>query len=236
MNARIAITGDSNALGFRNDGPAPYSVTMRVQMWTAQTDGSYAWEAMRPGVNTGTRNNPNAWGAEVQAANDWLADNDGGFLWIVKVAKGGTTLAVDWDPDDGAYFDLTADTMRAARQSLDGTPFAFDRYDAALVVLGENDATNPEFAAAYASNLAEFSPAARAAWGVETLVMSRITEHFGDAASNLAIRRAQFGADQADPDMISFKTIGFGVFSDGHYDAAGQLAIGARFYDAWLTD
>ena len=45
----VMFAGQSNALGFGNNGPAPYVPTWRVQIWTG-TEFNY----MNPGVNTGT--------------------------------------------------------------------------------------------------------------------------------------------------------------------------------------
>lgn len=238
-DTRVIIAGDSEALGFQNTGPAPYTPTIRVQIWAKQPDGSYAWNYMRPGVNTGTEHNPTAWGAEVGLANKWLAANPDGFLWIVKddeTVKGGTKLAVEWNPDHGAMFSSTTHAAFTAMHNLDGTAFAFDHYDTALVALGTNDAADPVAAAHMLENLTAFVPAARDAWDVNEIVMPRIADHVGTAADNLTVRQAQYTADQASPYLETFKTIGFGLQSDLiHYDASGQLAVGAAFYDAWLT-
>lgn len=239
-DARIIIAGDSNPLGFLNTGPAPYQVTARVQIW-ADTDGNGtgdAWNYMRPGVNTGTPNNPTVWGSEVEIANRWLADNPTGYLWIVKNAetvKGGTNLANDWDTQTGFMFQSATRTINAAMHNLDGSQFAFDHYDAAFVGLGENDAVNHQMAADYLPNLIEFNAAARQAWHVTDLVEYRITEGAGSPSDNLAVRQAQWQADQADPDLITFKTQGFAMLSDGiHYAEAGHIALGNANYDAWV--
>lgn len=239
-DAHIIIAGDSNPLGFLNTGPAPYTPTARVQIWT-DTDANGigdAWHYMQPGVNTGTQANPTAWGSEVQLANRWLADNPTGYLWIVKNAetvKGGTTLAADWNPWTGPYFASTMHSAGAAMHNLDGTSFAFDHYDAAFVGLGENDATHPEMAASYLVNLTAFNFAARSAWGVDKLVEYRITTGAGAPADNLAVREAQWQADMADPDLVTFKTIGFAMQPDGvHYAEAGHVALGNANYEGWV--
>lgn len=248
MDAHIIIAGDSNALGYLNTGPAPYAPTARVQIW-ADTNGDGvgdAWNYMRPGVNTGTAANPADWGPEVGEANTWLAAHagDGAHLWIVKDAqtvKGSTTLAVDWAPAHGAspagpLFASTSAAARAAMHNLDGTPYAFGHYDAAQLVLGENDAANPAYATAYGGELPGFLAALRADWGVQHVELSRISDQVGAPADNLAVRNAAWQADQADADLVTFKTIGFGLEPDGvHYDASGQLALGQAFYDGWIS-
>lgn len=237
----IIIAGDSNALGYLNTGPAPYTPTARVQIW-ADTNGDGvgdAWNYMNPGVNTGTPTNPTDWGPEVGIANDWLAAHPTGNLWIVKDAetvKGSTTLAVEWNPQTGAMFASTTHAAQAAWANVHGGPWSFDHYDAAMIVLGENDAEVPAYAQAYQTNLHAFDAAARANWNVQSLIESRIEDTMGAPADNYAVRVAQWAEDQADPLMASFKTIGFEQQPDHvHYDAAGQIALGDAFYKAWAV-
>jgi hypothetical protein len=232
----IIIAGDSNALGYLNTGPAPYTPTAQVQIWAPQPDGSFAWNYMNPGVNTGTPTNPADWGPEVQIANDWLKVHagDGSHLWIVKdpaTVKGGTTLAVDWAPG-APWFESTAKAAAAAMHNLDGGPYTFTHYDIAAVVLGENDAANHSYATAYAANLAAFLPAARLAWDVPNIVMPRIEETIGLADDNLAVRTTVWAEGSLDPHLGTFRTIGFDQQPDlVHYDAAGQVALGDGFWN-----
>lgn len=241
----IIIAGDSTALGWLNTGPAPYAVTVRVQIWTdTNADGiGDAWHYMNPGVNTGTLNNPTAWGSEVQLANRWLAAGGGSagpddYLWIVKgseTVRGGATLADHWDPDTGAMFASTTRAAEAAMRNLDGTAFAFDHYDAAFIGLGANDATDPAKAAAYGENIVAFNAAARSAWRVTKLIEPRTTDGPGAPADNLAVRQAQWQVDQDDPQLVTFKTIGFATLHDRiHFAAAGQVAMGDASYDGWI--
>lgn len=239
-DAHIIIAGDSNPLGFLNTGPAPYTPSVRIQIWAdTNADGiGDAWHYMQPGVNTGTPTHPTVWGSEVSLANRWLADNPTGYLWIVKNAetvKGGTTLAADWNPWTGPLFASTTQSAARAMANLDGSQFEFSRYEAAFVGLGENDATNPAMAASYLVNLTAFNFAARSAWHVDKLVEYRITTGAGAPADNLAVREAQWQADQAYPDLVTFKTIGFAMQSDGiHYAEAGHIALGNANYDGWM--
>lgn len=71
-DSRIFTAGQSNDLGYLNNGPAPYVATARVQIF-ADTDGDGygdVWNYMNPGVNTGMPANPTAWGPEVEIAKD----------------------------------------------------------------------------------------------------------------------------------------------------------------------
>lgn len=241
MDARIIIAGDSNPLGYQNTGPAPYTPTVRVQIW-ADLDGNGTgdtWVYMNPGVNTGTKANPTAWGSEVQIANRWLADHPDGILWIVKNAetvKGGSSLGHEWEPFNGSLFVSATRSVNAAMHNLDGTAFAFSHYDVAFIGLGENDASSPAYAADYLPNIIEFNEAIRPTWHVSHLVEYRITEGAGAPADNLAVRQAQWQADQLDEDLATFKTIGFAMQPDGvHYAAEGHIALGNANYDGWLS-
>lgn len=240
-DAHILIAGQSNALGYGNTGPAPYTPTARVQIW-ADTNGDGqgdTWQYMLPGVNTGTPANPTVWGPEVGIANAWLHDHPSGNLWIDKIAKGSTGLAqdpaqLDWSPrSHGEMFDAATASADAARANLGPTPYAFARWDAVMWMQGETDATDPTKAAAYQANLTDAVAHMRAGWDVEAVVVGRI----GVAGAwSDQVRVAQWSVDQADPNLVSFKTIGFELQSDGlHYDAAGQLSLGAAFYDGWLA-
>lgn len=235
----VILAGQSNALGFGNSGPAPYTPTPRVEIWT-DTNHNGVWDygdnfnMMVPGVNTGTPANPNVWGPEVEIAKAWLAANPSGTLYIGKVAHGSTGLAadptqLDWSPHStGEMFDQATFVARSMQANL-----GVSEIDAAFFMQGETDATDPAKAAAYGSNLTEFIADARGAWNVEDFVVGRITDTAG--AYNEAVRDAQWLDDQTDPDMVSFKTIGFGMQADQlHYDAAGQIALGQGFYDGWM--
>lgn len=245
-DTHIIFAGQSEALGFENTGPAPYTPTARVQIWVdTNGDGvADAWNYMRPGGNTGTLANPNVWGAEVEIANRWLQEHAGDStnLWIVKVAKGSTGLAadptqVDWSPHSTGEMYATATTaINGAMHNLDGGPYAFSHYDVLDWMQGETDATDPVKAAAYGANVREFITDARAAWHVEDVAVGRISGVWGDPAPNLAVRVAQWGLDNGDSpmaDVHTFKTMDFEKLPDGHFDAAGLTSLGDAFFDAW---
>ena len=237
----VLFAGQSNALGFGNTGPAPYTPTWRVQMWT-DTNHNGVWDvgdnfnAMVPGVNTGTPNHPTAWGPEVQFANDWLAANPAGILYIGKVAKGSTALAqndgLDWSPASrGELFDQAATVALHMRANL-----GVSKLDAVFWMQGEQDATNADWAATYDVNLTSFISEVRSQWMNEPdgyVGLGRITDSVALPFS-LDVRVAQWAEDQTDPNLHSFKTIGFDMQEDGlHYSTAGQVALGAAFFDGW---
>lgn len=238
-DTHIIVAGQSNALGYLNTGAAPYVPTARVQIWAdTNNDGvGDAWNYMNPGVNTGLPANPTDWGPEVEIANRWLATHATGVLWIDKVTKGSTGLAhdatqLDWSPSSsGEMFDLTTASVDAARHNLDGTAYAFSRWDAVEWMQGETDATDAAKAAAYGTNLTDFLSHARADWDVTEFVIGRISDSTA-LPYNLAVRNNQFGVDQADANAVSFKTIGLAMQPDTIH-VADQIGLGDRFFDAW---
>ncbi len=239
---RIFTGGQSNGLGYGNNGPAPYVPTARVQIF-ADTDGDGygdVWHYMNPGVNTGMPANPTAWGPEVEIANRWLADhpdpND--HLWIVKVAKGSTGLAedagqLDWSPNStGEMYDHATAVIAAAKAELVGSPYAFSQFDAMMWMQGETDATEATKTTAYNANLTDFLAHARFDWGVSEVIYGRITDSPA-LPYNFAVRVAQWDVDQADAHLETFKTIGLTMQPDGiHY--ADHIGLGDRFYDGWM--
>lgn len=241
-DTRIILAGQSNALGFLNNGPAPYQPTARVQIW-ADTNGDGvpdAWNYMLPGHNTGTLANPDVWGPEVGFANRWLASHPFGYLWIVKSAKGSTGLAMnpgagilDWSPESsGELFATTTSIVVAAKANLAGGQYAFSAYDALLWMQGEQDATDQTAASAYLANLQDFITHVRASWFTNKVVIGRITDS-ANLAYNAAVRIAQWQAFMDDAQAPSFKTIGFDMQPDLiHYSAPGHVKLGAAFYYA----
>jgi hypothetical protein len=242
----IILAGQSNALGFGNSGAAPYTPTARVQIWAdTNNDGvGDAWNYMSPGTNTGTPMNPTVWGPEVQFANAWLANHATGNLWIDKIAKGSTGLAndshtgdagLDWSPaSTGEMYDIATASVHAAHDNLNGSSYAFGAWNGLLWMQGETDATDPTKAANYQTNLADFISHARTDWNVTPVVVGRITDSAA-LPDSLAVRQGEFGVDQADAHVTSFKTIGFEMQADGeHYDANGHVSLGEGFYDNWL--
>ncbi|MET0274611.1 MAG: sialate O-acetylesterase [Phenylobacterium sp.] len=236
---QVIFAGQSNALGFGNTGPAPYTPTAQVQIWTdTNGDGTPdAWNYMNPGVNTGTFANPTVWGPEVEFANEWLADNPTGHLWIVKVTKGETALqensGLDWAPTSPSteMFGIATATIDAARNNLNGSPYAFSQWDAAFWMQGETDAGTYQWAHDYVTNIANFIPAAKAAWDVGKFALGQIGTQGADWAW------VRYGQAVAPDDAAPVDTVNFGRSDGVHLNAAGQVALGDGFYsifDSWF--
>ena len=244
------FAGQSNALGYGMStatlpSPLQGADLGQTYIWGGGYGARY-WGVMQPGVNTGNENEPQAWGPEVQFAYDFHQAHPDDVLLIVKVALGSTGLApdpaaLDWSPSTHELFDLTTANInraRAAFMAAQGT----EAPQASVVfwMQGETDAGTPEGAAAYHDNLTEFLAHVRSDWMHDPtgkVVAARIT----DAPAlnhNLTVRQAQWQVDQEDENLVTFKTIGFGMQPDLiHYGAGGHVALGHADYaafDGWF--
>lgn len=235
----VLLAGQSNALGYGNTGPAPYTPTWRVQIWN---EDKWAFEFMNPGVNTGGLLHPTAWGPEVGFANRWLADHPNGILWLGKVARGSTPLEadsqLDWSPTvRGEMYDDATEVARHMRSNL-----GRDRLNAVLWMQGESDATELQSAMNYHRNLTDLITAAKRDWMNDphgAFVLGRISDS-PSLPYNYEVRSAQWLVLQEQHpsvggSVMSFRTIGFGMQPDGiHYSESGHVALGSAFYDNWL--
>lgn len=248
MATLVVIAGQSNALGFGMSlATLPGHLSAPNPNAYIFSAGGQYWGQLQPGVNTGTPTNPQAWGPEAQFAYDFGLSHPGETLLIVKSAKGSTGLAQDasaldwWPSSSGEMFDLTdaaIDAARAAYQVAQGSPAP--EVSAVFFMGMEADALDAAKAAAAAGNLPPFLAAIRSEWMDDPsgyVAMGRIS----DSASlphSLDVRVAQWSADQADTNLATFKTIGFGMQADTvHYDAAGHVSLGSAFhtaFDGWF--
>lgn len=234
----VLIAGQSNALGFGNCEPAPYTPTARVQMWN---ESALRFEYMNPGVNTGGLLHPTCWGPEVAFANAWLADNadNSDILYIGKVARGSTSLAadteLDWSPLTGEMFKLANEVAVHMRANLDRP------IDAVLWMQGETDATDVANANAYYDNLASLISNARVQWMSDNdgrFIIARIGDSPALPFAGM-VRVAQWAMGVDDANVESFRTIDFDYQPDTiHLSAAGQLQLGDTFYshfNEWIV-
>lgn len=208
MSLALIVAGQSNALGYHKDA-APYVPVANVVIWD-QAAGQ--WTPMVPGQNTGTAANPGAWGPEVGFAIAWERDHPGEVLYVVKVAKGETTLAQrdgpDWSPESrGELFDAVAAQVEASHIG----------NATVLWAQGETDARNEADASHYGERLDALEAAARDKWEAVNFLVSESA--------------GPYTLDQG-PDPVTLAGVEFQ--GDGvHYTGAGELTLGGAFYDKW---
>lgn len=224
----LIVAGQSNALGYGNNGPAPMGAVPEVQIWTGDR-----FEVMQPGINTGTESNPAAWGPVVGiAASWWWGDRQPGeVLYILQSVRGSTGLAadpeqIDWSPHTGEMFALTATEIAETGMAP----------DAVFWVQGEQDAADAEKAAAYQGNLADFVWNVRFGWG-----NSDVDFIYSDVAAELpfsdVVRQGQAANNGGHAHMVSGSELTFQ--SDMlHLDAAGHVELGVRMWEearGWIV-
>jgi hypothetical protein len=230
MAALVAVTGQSLALGFGvtpEELPADYHPNPLVQILTPR-----GLEMMVPGVNTGTPNNPRAFGPEVGIAQDWTRDHPAEPLYIVKEAFGETGIAAnptarDWSPaSHGDLFDTTTDAIARAR-ALTGLPLSVVYW-----VQGHEDAKTAAAAGAYAANLADEFGRMRADWGDQgtRIVFAELPTGTGLPFAD-QVRAAQEAVAIADARDYLVSGDGLPLQRDGiHPTGAGEIELGDRLY------
>jgi hypothetical protein len=172
----------------------------------------------------------------------------GAGVAVIKCAKGGTNLAVDWDPDATDGERMYARALRLAREGLarleaDGEDFVLE---AVLWHQGENDMLNNEHVQQYGPRLAELVARLNAdleapdlPWFVGGTSFKCI---WGlDYADNMAVLlEQQLAVTEADPRVTFVPTshLAFDVFPGGqphyHFGTEGQLQLGERYARAYL--
>lgn len=226
--AIVNFSGQSNN-GYLNNGPVNYKPDPLTYVW--DNVHHYAVQ-MQPGVNIGMPNDPTTWGSQVTFAQDFRAHHPDEVLLIVNTFKGSTGVAedpnqYDWSPNShGEMFDFATATVQEVTS-------LYGPLDAVFFMGMETDATDPQKAADALNNLQGLVTAIRDEWGVQDIVMGRIS---ATGAYSQQVREAQWQADQLDPHLSTFKTIGLELRPDGlHYGSTAYEAMGHQFYESWVT-
>lgn len=234
----IIVAGQSNAVGFGLTAadlpPSARASDPAVLIWNGA-----AFVEMRPGLNTGAPRQPKAWGPEVEFARLWRGAHPGQTLYIVKYARGSTSLAADpveadWSPASGEHFKAASDQIARARSALAeaGNPY---RLRAILWVQGEADAATSAKAAVYEKNLAAMFAQMRARWGDAPILFSQLSAETGLVHADL-VRGAQARVDAADETAAMARVDGTPMQPDGlHYAGDGQIALGRALYDLYAS-
>ncbi len=161
---------------------------------------------------------------------------------LVKYAKGGTNLAVDWKPGGELYTSMI-DRVQGAIAEF---PLASVNVDIAgfFWMQGESDAYNLAMANQYEQNLTNFITQVRQdlqepnlpfVYGKVFLTGTQETP-FGIFRYGDTIRQAQSRVDQQVPGTFAVETIDLSQHPDNiHFDSSGLMALGDRFADEWLS-
>ena len=254
----ILLAGQSNADG-RADGsglPANLQVpqpNVPFYYYTYGTainpDGTYGTlTTLRPGA---TQTPVGGFGPEITLGAQLapiLEQRDGVTLAIIKYAKGGSSLSVDWKANgnsgtstDGAHYQRFQQVAWAGYNKLAAAyPNTTISFAGVVWVQGESD-IDLGSTGAYAANLTQFVADIRATFGSSLpFVFSRISQnqsYYSAPASSfyanyLTLRQQQASAAATVANSYLIDTDGqaFSVKSDLlHFNAGGQQALGAAF-------
>lgn len=238
----IVVAGQSNALGYTL-GPADLPPHLqapiaKVEVWNPV---SRAFAPLQPGVNTGSPNNPGAWGPEAQLAFRWSRDHPCGDLHVVKYARGETGLTStpkdrDWSPsshDD--VWDQATSELDAAKAALKAQGLSL-QVSAVFWMQGESDTQDAGNAAAYRQNLTDFIMRIRARWGDEQtrIYVGQIDRPPGTKGWD-KVRQAQAAVAASVPGVHLIDTDPFPrqPADKVHLTASGQVQLGDGFYEQY---
>lgn len=232
----VVIAGQSNALGYGLSG-ADLPAEFRERDPQAMIWRDSRFQVLEPGRNTGSPNRPAAWGPEAGFARTWRAARPDRPLYLVKLARGSTSLApsegLDWSPASKELFAETSAEVQAAKAALAARGLQ-PRIAAVVWIQGEADAMDASAARAYRANLTALIKAMRQGWREPgaPVVLARIPD-FGAHASE--VRAAQAAVDDADTLTFSVDAQGLPMQADGlHIAAAGQVRLGQALAEAVL--
>lgn len=224
----VVLAGQSNAVGYGLTAadlpPGAGARDPEVLIWQGDR-----FVPLRPGANTGTPRQPGTWGPEVGFARAWRAAQPGRRLYLVKHARGSTSLAMgpgpDWSPGSGELFAEATQQVEAARAALAAQGLQ-PRLAGVLWLQGEADAADPAMAGDYRRNLERLIRAIRQRWSAKdaVVVLAKIPDWGGLADE---VRAAQAAVDAADALTVSVDAEGLPMQPDGlHIAAEGQLRLG----------
>jgi len=210
-----------------------------IKIWTGA-----AFETMEVGVNSGNNNGDGTaenWGPEAEFAYQHRQANPGETIYIVKVAQGGTGLALDGGGADwnvASASDLWDDLTGHVAAALAAVT---DLYVAAMFWFqGEADAKIEADANAYADNLDDLVTAARSEFSAPDMkfIAGRIhdTLPIGTYPYKATVRSAQ-QAFQSTSECYTIDTDSFSIGGDNvHFTATGFVSVGDSFYTTYATD
>ena len=177
-----------------------------------------------------------------------VSKETGAPVAIIKCAAGGTTLAVDWNPDQPAGFKLyplALDLVRSSLADLDRRKIRY-RIEGFMWHQGENDMFDDTFKPQYGRNLKNFLASWRRDLKTPDLkfyigeLCTKTVWGMDNRENMYAIRTGQKAVTDVDPLAEYIPTshdaveIGGGEGLHYHYGTLGQLEHGVNYADAYL--
>jgi len=199
------------------------------------------WAQIDPGVNT-TAQVANRFGPELGFSDTVKAIVDGGGnakydkpVAILKFAKGGTNLAVDWDNPDGDCYTAMIQDIPNGKFDLGQANYKFN-IRGMIWYQGESDGSPQSRADAYEANLTAFFADVRARFNKPTLpIMICKVEWYNATRPDYldTVRVAQQAVADADANIDIIDVAGYDRRDDVHLNAKGQYELGEAIAAQW---
>lgn len=207
---------------------SPYNQPQtEVKIWDYWSGGG--WANLQGGFST--YNTGNLFGPEVSfgyTLNEMFPDDD---IYLVKYSEGRTNLHVDWNPDGtGAHYNTLKATAEAALQDLVVNGLS-PIISGMIWMQGERDSQYADMAAAYETNLTNLIETVRDDFSTSDMpfVVGRSTTCFGDYYDQVRAAQVSVAEQMDNVGWIDTDDLPWISGNPGHYNAAGQIELGARF-------
>jgi len=236
------FAGQSNMVGQGRKSelnPNEIEGVPNIKIWNANKN---KWGTISNVLNT-------QFGPEVGAAYALEAKYPTKSIRFIKLAVGGTGLAVDWDPEkSGSLYDKLIQQVHSALKDLRNNQFRF-QIKAIFWMQGEQDSKDsrhPEHANAYGQNLNNLIDKFRNDLNHPELpfIFGRIHNklihakpHAGlDFGQANVVRRAMAKVDSIEAHTVMINTDDLPLIADQiHFNTKGDLLLGNRFVQAWMS-
>lgn len=225
----FVLAGQSNM-----DGRA-FAKLLPTELQRPQKDVMFfwkeAWTVLEPGSTFRTGSRPEVrFGPEITFGRDmadaWPADQ----VAIIKHAKGGTSLIVDWKPRSGPHYVILMDKVNNARRLLSDRGQRL-KIEGVVWMQGELDAKDWGIASAYEKNLIGFIAAIRQDLGDSDLpfVFGQIHAPTEFYRFRELVKEAQARVARSSRRVSMVTTSHLELMDDVHYTAPGAMFLGRQF-------
>jgi autotransporter-associated beta strand protein len=237
------LAGQSNmdGMGLTNDLVGGFSVWTQPQTNVLiyyenhfLTNYVPSWQVLKPGWSgesgSGLTLSPTNFGPELTIGYVLANANPGHNIALIKVSKGGTSLAEDWSPGQDMYSDFASavPTALGQLQALNG---GGNTYTVHGMLWHQGEADYGETHDQYEGLLTNFIASVRQVLGLPGLpfVIGEINE-VNPGPNFLIIRQAQYDTSQLYPNSYFVSAMNLPVQSDGlHFTSLAVLGLGQRF-------
>ena len=161
---------------------------------------------------------------------------------MIKHGRGGTSLAVDWNPDATTGPQLYRELLVQVRSAL--ARLAADGATAELAAFvwcqGEADTTRPEWADAYEGNLRNLLASIRGDLSSSSLPVLLVLTNDGRLNDRMIaatpVRSAQRRVAASEPNVTLVSGDDLTLLDTVHYDGPAQLNLGRRLAESYLAN